>query len=274
MSDEWAKATQEIAKASGKFAELAEKVGGFVTKVIGPASNQVGTILEDWTRYYRYKNLLAIADKVEAIHVRRKIQGKTIPIPPRIAIPMLEFASLEEDETLQEIWARLIANSTDPNFKESIHPSYVEIIRQLTPDEALILQAFCAIESFPILFTQFVPAGAHNALLGMRKAPGVIRHKAFYEDIFAYFLVWCGNLTLKRPQDGRIYLDNLQRLQLIEIGYNFTEGGRRLLLGSRIVGANTNSDVVETVKSALARNEYLRMSTFGEDFIAACIKPK
>ena len=70
IGDEQAKAIQAVAKTTEKFAEIAEKVGGFVSKVIGPASDQVGGILEDWTRFYRYKNLLSIADKVEIIHAQ------------------------------------------------------------------------------------------------------------------------------------------------------------------------------------------------------------
>ncbi|HUA68649.1 MAG TPA: Abi-alpha family protein, partial [Candidatus Saccharimonadales bacterium] len=145
MTDEQAKAVQEVAKTSGKLVETTGKVGGFISKIIGGASTQVGGILEDWAKFYRYKNLLRVADKVEAIHAQRKIEGKTIPIPPRMAIPLLESASLEDDETLQKVWARLIANSTDPNFRESSHPGYVEIIKQMSPDEAIILDSFLKI---------------------------------------------------------------------------------------------------------------------------------
>jgi hypothetical protein len=63
MTEE-SKAIQEVAKTMGKFAEVANNIGGFLSKVIGGSSTQVGGILEDWTRYYRYKNLLTIRDKV------------------------------------------------------------------------------------------------------------------------------------------------------------------------------------------------------------------
>jgi len=55
--------------------------------------------------------------------------------------------------TLQELWARLIANSTDPKFHTTIHPGYVEIIKQLTPDEAIIIDALSKAEHYPLVFT-------------------------------------------------------------------------------------------------------------------------
>jgi hypothetical protein len=254
MSDETAKAVQEVAKASVKFAEVTEKVGGFVAKVIGPASNQVGGILEDWTRYYRYKNLLKIADKVEAIHARRKIEGKTISIPPRIAIPMLESAALEDDETLQEVWARLIANSTDPNFKESAHPGFIEIIRQLSSDEAIILTSFLQMEKYPILFTNLVvhdPSKIHK-----------VEPPSLYQLIYEQFKTWCEFLGLKQPNNLRAYLDNLQRLQIIElenISSSKLADGLASAIGPKLISE---------------RGEYLKMTAYGKNFIAVCISDK
>ncbi|MGA2468981.1 MAG: DUF4393 domain-containing protein [Thermodesulfobacteriota bacterium] len=257
MSEE-AKAVQEIAKTTGKFVELFEKVGAFMSKVIGGASEQVGGILEDWTRYYRYKNLLTIRDKVDALHHRRRIEGKTIPIPLRAAIPMLEAASLEQDTTLQDVWARLIANSMDPNFSEALHPSYIEIIKQMSSDEALILNAFREIDGYPTLFTHHVEQ--------MSGWLAEFTAQPTYEGIYSDYLSWCKTLPLKHPDGARTFLDNLQRLQLIELGFdlshraedNFFEHLKDIGLSDRLL-------------VTLERNEYLRMTAFGEGFVNACI---
>ena len=251
MSDEQAKAVQEVAKTSGKLIDAAEKVGGFVSKVIGGASTQVGGILEDWAKYYRYKNLLAIADKVEALHAGRGLEGKTIPIPPRAAIPMLESASLEDDEVLQEVWALLIANSTDPNFKEAIHPGYTEVIKQLSSDEAMILQSFRKIESYPILFSIHVSHDPNR--IPVSKLPPLP-----YQGTSKSFSEFCIKLPLKRPQDIRAFFDNLQRLQIIEQGQNPSS---HLKSSVSAIGYRLISEW----------EEYIRITTFGEGLIAACV---
>jgi hypothetical protein len=78
MTDEQAKATQEVAKTSGQLIEASQKVGNFISRIVGVASNQLGGMLEDSAKFYRYKNLLNIADKVEAIHTQRRIEGKFV----------------------------------------------------------------------------------------------------------------------------------------------------------------------------------------------------
>jgi hypothetical protein len=55
---------------------------------------------------------------------------------------MLENASLEEDDELQNIWIRLMANSMDPNFEASFRMAYIEIIKGLTPLDVKILDFF------------------------------------------------------------------------------------------------------------------------------------
>ena len=257
--NETSKAIAEIAKTTGKGIELAEKVGGFISKVIGPACNQLGGIMGDWAGYFRYTNLSTIADKVERRHSRRKLQGKTIPIPPRFAIPILESASLEDDETLQDVWAKLIANSMDPHFKPGIHPGYIEIVKQMSPDEAIILGSFLKLEIFPILFSNYVPKTFGDIFsLMMNIQPSKQSSQVSFQEIHAAYLTHCENLILKRPEDGRVCFDNLLRLRIVELSYDFCKG--------ETFGSFENTSI-----SIPARNEFLRMTPFGQRFVTACI---
>jgi hypothetical protein len=264
MSEE-AKAIQEVAKTTGKLAEMIEKIGVFISKVVGGASNQVGGILEDWAKYYRYKNLLIISDKVEALHKKRRLAGKTVTIPARIAIPMLESASLEDNETLQNIWARLIANSMDPNFTQPLHPGYIEIIKQMSPDEAVILNAFRQIESYPILFKDHVSLQSKR-FLGFF---GGFEQQPTYDGLYKEYLEFCKALSLKQTNNIRSFLDNLQRLRIIEFGYDLSQQLDDNHSFFPILG---ESDMSDKIRLTLDRYEYLRITVFGEVFITACIK--
>ena len=62
-------------------------------------------------------------------------------IPDKTWIPILQAASMEDDETLQDIWANLLANAADPSQENSVHLSYVEIVKQLNPEDAKFLVA-------------------------------------------------------------------------------------------------------------------------------------
>ncbi len=140
MDKDTAKATEEIAKTSGKALDVIEKVGSFFNKVVGDAAAELGGVVHDWARLYRYKNLLRLQDKVEEIHRARKLQGKSIPVPPRFAIPLLQAASEEDDESIQDMWAGLIANSTDPDKHLEPKKIFTEILSSLEPLDAKILK--------------------------------------------------------------------------------------------------------------------------------------
>jgi hypothetical protein len=144
ISEEGAKAIGEIAKTGGKAIDAARDLGGFFGKVLGPAATELGQTLHDWTRLYRYQNLLRIRDKVEAIHAARRLEGKTVAVPPKYAIPMLENASLEEDDTLQDMWAGLIANATDPQKRLNLKRVFSDVLSSLEPLDGQVLRHLSA----------------------------------------------------------------------------------------------------------------------------------
>ena len=139
MEDEKAKAVKETAKATQKFIDASEKLGSFLKMVCGDAIIELGGTITDWAKFFRYKNLLHIKDKVEDIHKKRKTEGKAIPIPPRYAIPLVEKASMEDNETIQDMWAGLIANATDPDMRLNLNKIFINIISSLEPLDAKIL---------------------------------------------------------------------------------------------------------------------------------------
>lgn len=140
MDEETAKAAQEISRATGKGIDAAQKLGGFFSKILGNALGELGESLHDWAKLFRYKNLLRIQDRVEEIHSKRKLEGKFIPIPPRSAIPLLESASREDEPALQELWAALIANATDPNIRLDPRKVLIDVLSHLEPLDVKILQ--------------------------------------------------------------------------------------------------------------------------------------
>ena len=68
----------------------------------------------------------------------------------KLGLPFIEKASLEEDPTLQELWANLLANALNPNHSSEIRTIFVDIIHNLSPFDALILNAF-NISSHPLI---------------------------------------------------------------------------------------------------------------------------
>ena len=92
-------------------------------------------------KFFRWKRQVRIVDKVNEILENREV-AKTTPIPPKFAIPMLQNASLEDEDNLQDIWIRLISNSMDPEFEGELRFAFIEIIKSLNSLDAIILDFF------------------------------------------------------------------------------------------------------------------------------------
>jgi hypothetical protein len=136
-AEETAKAVQTLAPLADKHAERLE---GFLHKVIGEGLTHLGGAFADWAASFRYKNALRLMHKVEEIHRKRGVVGRTVPIPPRLGIPLLQKATLEDDSTLAAMWAALTANALDPNRHVEARRGFTELLGSLEPVDAMILQ--------------------------------------------------------------------------------------------------------------------------------------
>ncbi|MBC2734165.1 MAG: DUF4393 domain-containing protein [Desulfobacteraceae bacterium] len=129
---------KEVAKTLTK--ETVREIGRFLEMVVGEPLKGIGGIASDQVSYWRYINLLKLKDKVDAIHVERAFEGKTLPIPPRYAIPIIETASTEDNETIQDLWAGLIANAVDSSKRLSMNKRYIRILTDMEPLDAQVLE--------------------------------------------------------------------------------------------------------------------------------------
>ena len=134
--EETAKATQEIAKTASKALDKADKAGTFIAKYIDAPLVQAVGIFEDKLKYRRWENQLTLMKKADD-----KIKELGYINPPRelslkLGLPLIEAASLEDDDKLQDLWANLLVNGTT-NF--SLERSYISVLEQLSPVEAQIL---------------------------------------------------------------------------------------------------------------------------------------
>jgi len=60
-------------------------------------------------------------------------------VPPKLLVPILQGASLEDDEDLHTMWAALLANGASPDQADNVRPGYVALLKQMAPDEASLM---------------------------------------------------------------------------------------------------------------------------------------
>lgn len=137
---ESAKAVQEIAKTTGKAIDAGEKFGVFISRFIsGPLEQGMG-IFEDKLKYMRWERQVRLMQRADQLMKEICLDKPTRSIPLKLAVPLLEAASLEDDDTLQDLWARLLVNAANSASGVSLQRAYIAILEQLTPLEAALLQ--------------------------------------------------------------------------------------------------------------------------------------
>ena len=120
-----------------------------IQPVLAPAGATLGLIpraikaalapLEQWilTKEYNIEETKKLLEQ--------KLKGvkpeEIVPPEPYVAVPAIQAISYSMDsEELREMYANLLAKSMQKEYRGDVHPSFVEIIKQLCPDEAKLLR--------------------------------------------------------------------------------------------------------------------------------------
>lgn len=111
----------------------------FLGKIAGPATEEVGLLLQDKVRIYRFGNQLKMLAKAQKMLDDAGVSPISIPL--RTLLPLLEGAALEEEDDLSTKWAALLANAATPHSPVDIYPSFPHILSQLSPRDARVLDA-------------------------------------------------------------------------------------------------------------------------------------
>lgn len=235
-----AKATEEVAKASGRAIDAMNQLGSFTAKVMKEPIEETVGILTDRLRFFRWERQLRLYDRWKEIIDERNIDLETASLAPKLGLPIIENATLEENDYLQDIWARLLATSMDPKRREIVRSAFIEIAKQLEAIDASVLDGI-----HNLYFCYEQDTGKENPVpskVEIRKsqilAECEIDHEA-YEEV----------------------IDNLFRLRLCT-PYVVTE--------EFDVVRNGGPDKLPF--SAVFQYESICITALGLSFIAACIK--
>ena len=124
---------------------------------------------------------------------------------PSVAIPAMQGLSYSvEEPDLKEMYLNLLATATDDRMKENAHPSFADIIKQLSPREARLL-------------LDTLRSGLLPVVRLMRKAEEGVG----YVPMVNYLLPLADTDTHEPAEEPSlsVWIDNWIRLRLIEVDY-------------------------------------------------------
>jgi hypothetical protein len=141
----------------GKVVEkLADPVVDLIKRVAGPAADEVGLTFRDTVHVYRAQRAYKLAAKFQRFTKERGIEPQTISL--KLLLPILDGASVEDDDDLHTMWAHLLTNAVDPNSPVPVSVSFVNILKELGTVEVKYIDA---LYNNTVGLTE-VPIGSHS----------------------------------------------------------------------------------------------------------------
>lgn len=175
-----------------------------------------------------------------------------------VAVPALQAISYSMDsEELRNMYANLLAKAMIDDTKDKVHPSFVELIKQLSSDEARILKklSYDINGNFPIV--DLIQKNANGSI-----------------EIILNNFTDMGYDICNNTEKITAYYENLDRLKIINI-----MSGAWITDLSWYEGIN-NHFVTKEIQCMIdskggvvdIRKKYFRFTNYGKDFINTCVR--
>jgi hypothetical protein len=262
-----------------KIRDAADAVKGIVEAVpiyqdaLQPAAKELGKGLETVAKtiHIAIAPIAALVWGYEQIRdfVTNRVAEKLKGIPQeRIQTPSATVAgpALEalrwtgHDENLRELYANLLATSIDSATAATAHPAFVDMIKNMAPDEAKIMKFLATRTPYPVV----------DLKVNFKEDGGFI-------ILSRHFSLIGRDAGCQHPQFATNYLDNLSRLGLIEVPFGF------FIKDEKAYAAIEADPEVLKFREQCAANDKVAfhidkkkadVTNLGKQFIAACVIDK
>lgn len=254
--------TTDVAKEISKdtYNDVAKPVLKPAGELIGLIPRAIKAALAPLERWILKKEYNVAETKKLLEQKLEQVSPDLIESPePHIAIPAMQYISYcMDNDKLRDMYASLLANSMNKVVKNGVHPSFVEIIKQLSPDEAKILDYMADIETIPTITLRY----ENNEGSGIN----VIKNFSNVGE-----LAECESLY-----ETNKYFNNLIRLGLIEDSNlsSLTDKDvykplkEHSYLSKYVEGAKNFDKSLNNVKFV---EGYVRLTDFGKSFCTICL---
>jgi hypothetical protein len=168
MSDE----AELVKSAVQGFVEgLTKPYSDLLQALFGPAAEEAGLMLKESVQRFRQMRRTRFFGRTQEKLSNAHIKPSHVSL--KILIPIIDNASMEEDDDIQDIWANLLASAANPTEAGTVYPSFPTILKELTARDVKFLDA---------LFTEALEA---SQLGRNRRVEDVLLLPARTRDIYA-----------------------------------------------------------------------------------------
>lgn len=254
----------ELVKATPNI--LGQVYGDLAQPSVKAVGNALGTVFEFSTSFLLPVKLLNEKFKLNFTKRLNEYKEKLDQIPeekqcevhPQIGTPIIEKLSYTTNDEIADMFTTLLANASNVDMVNTAHPSFVNMIGRISPDEARLLKYLQGKDN--IQYCNF------NG--------NVLKGEGFH-TLFDHVTLLDKEVDMQYPQNLSSYLANFISLGIL----NDMSGQYKIdktiynQIREKYGLKNLESQLVPNVfKSITVEESYYKVTDFGKLFINACIK--
>ncbi len=262
------------------YDDIISNPGKKIGEALGTIINVGNTLLwpikwaNERTRIYFENNLRKYEEKLAFVE-----QEKIIEVPTEISMPILERFTYVSNEEISNAFINLLVSASSVDTIQFAHPSFIQIIDRLSPDEAKIISYFNEKSSIGFISLskyQLSPKKAED-LINPNYVPTLNTKQ--YTPLCLKNNNICKHIILNFPNNINIYIHNLISLGLLE---EFTTKYYSSLDNEldaieneiKIEFDEKFNDIPENLKQQSIKIDkgMIELTSFGELFVKSCIK--
>lgn len=199
------------------------------------------------------KNINDYKLKLEDIPIEKQCE-----VHPQIGTPIIEKLTYTTNETIADLFTTLLANASNVDMIYTAHPSFVNMIERLSPDEARIIKYLK--DKNDIQYSDF---------------RGYKTDGTGFVTIKYHLTLIPSEVELEYPENINAYLANLVSLGIL-LDMNGTEIVDKTIYDKIIQEYKLEELksilIPNTLKDIKVKNSFYDITDFGKLFIKACIK--
>lgn len=252
-----------VAKAVPIYQDVVQPAAQEVGKALQTVAKTVHVVLAPVSAlvwgYDQIKEFVStkVAERLQNVPPENIVTPK-----PNVAGPALEALRYTGHEsTLSDLYANLLASAMDKTTAAGAHPAFVEIIRQLTPDEARLVSLFVNDPPMPIINLRWEYKPNPEGLNGGK-------------EILINFSHLGQEAKCEYPDMTPTYINNICRLGLAEVPtfweYTYKDAYETLQNDPQVAEFRRAIEQNPKIQPVIERKG-LRVTELGKQFTSVCV---
>lgn len=132
-------------------------------------------------------------------------------VVPEVGVPIAEKLSYVSNEELSEMYTELLAKASQKSHANLAHPSFVNVINNISPDEAILLKSIRSMSGLPFIEVRFQ-----------------LKARNEWQTLNPILLELSCLSDLQYPNNFHAYISNLEGLGIFQVRQNVFMVGEKI----------------------------------------------